>query len=409
MVRSARVRPSRGAFCSLLLLVAASACRDEPAAATADVPAEDEAVRSPYFARVQDDIQQLLRLVRMQPDNPALRLDLGRKFLEAGMPAIAERHLCHALRIDPALADARVLMARNFYERQQIERAVRLLLDGIEIDEAAPLHALLGAIELARPNGDRDRAVTSLDRALELDSRCVDAAYERGRVAASEGDAEQAARLFERVVALDPTHLGATFNLAQLARRAGDVERASALLATHRRLSALEDLGQLDDPESVAAYVALAEMWIDGGAVEDGLAELRAGVARHPEKPILRVRLALALARVGRHEEVREVYELALKEIPREPMLMNQYAWYLATRGGTAEDRQRALRLAEKAVHLTKGADANVLDTLAEARAASGDSEGALAAITAALRLRPGDAGLERRRTRFARPAKEGE
>ncbi|MFG0320373.1 MAG: tetratricopeptide repeat protein [Planctomycetota bacterium JB042] len=409
MVRSARLRPSRGAFCSLVLLAAASSCRDEPAAATAEAPSEDEAVRSPYFERVQDDIQQLLRLVRMQPDNPSLRLDLGRKFLEGGMPAIAERHLCHALRIDPTLVEARVLMARNFYERQQVEKAVRLLLDGIDLGEAASLHALLATIELARPDGDRARAVESLDRALELDSRCVDAAYERGRIAASEGEEEKAVRLFERVVALDPTHLGATFNLAQLARRAGDVERASALLATHRRLSALEDLGQLDDPESVAAYVALAEMWIDGGAVEDGLGELRAGVARHPEKPILRVRLAMALVRLGRHAEVREVYELALKEIPREPMLMNQYAWYLATRGGTAGDRQRALRLAEKAVHLTKGADANVLDTLAEARAASGDSEGALAAIDAALRLRPGDAGLERRRFRFAHLAKGGE
>lgn len=414
MVRSTRAhRPRATLLSSLLLLVATTACRDDesPPEARSDesVASELDPTMTPYFERVRDDVNQLMKLVRMQPDNAALRVDLGRKLLEGGLPAAGERHLKRALQLEPTLVEAREVLARNLYERQEADDAVRLIEEGLRLEESAPLYALLGTVLLSRGPESAERARGAYDRALTLDGRCVEAAYERARIAVREGDTSLAVTLLERVLSLQPTHLGAHFNLAQVVRRGGDSARADALLATHRRLAALEDLGQLDAPEAVEAYIALGEMRIDGGAVDEGLDELRAGVARHPREPIVRVRLALALAGCGRDDEARLVFDRALKEITREPMLLNQYAWFLATRGKTAEDRGRALALAEKAIRWSSSPDPNLFDTLAEARLVTGDVAGALAASSQALRLRPGDPEFERRHRRFARAAEGDE
>ena len=359
---------------------------------------------SPYYERVREDVEQLGKLVRMQPKNAKLRVELGRKLLEGGMAAAGEKQLRLALKLQPTNDEARAVLGRNLLERQEAERAATLVEEGLRLEESAALWALRGTISLASNPGELAPAIEAFDRALELDSRTVEAAYERARIALRQGDAPLAVSLLERVLALRENHLGAAFNLVRALRATGDDAGADRAAAVHRRLSWLEDLSQLDHPHSVEAYVALGEMLLDGGAVEDGFAELRAGIARHPSAPLLRVRLALALARQKRGEDARAAFETALKEVPRAPMILNQYAWYLATRGRPKEQK-RALKLAEEAVALTDREDPQMLDTLAEARAANGDHRGALAAISEAIRLRPNDPSLARRRERFARKA----
>ena len=84
------------------------------------------------------------------------------------------------------------------------------------------------------------------------------------------------------------------------------------------------------------------------------------------------------------------------------PEVLNNEAWLIAISEQPSEGLlDVALRLAERAVEETGRADPNVLDTLAEVRFGSGDTEGAVSAIDEAIRLAPDEDYFREQRRRF--------
>ncbi len=80
-------------------------------------------------------------------------------------------------------------------------------------------------------------------------------------------------------------------------------------------------------------------------------------------------------------------YEAVLKILPKHAEAMNSIAWILLTRpGADSTDAQRALKLAQEAVRLTRRHKAHILDTLAVAHFQLGHKKQALAIMDEVLR-----------------------
>ncbi len=130
---------------------------------------------------------------------------------------------------------------------------------------------------------------------------------------------------------------------------------------------------------------------------------------------LLAVALVLSLVTAGR--EVRGGAQLIarcavrLLDVPDvSPTVLNNTAWFLATSSDV--DRKRgevAVRLAERAVQETLRQDPNVLDTLAEAHFAAGDTREAVEIIDEAIALAPGEPYFEEQRRRFTGERKPGD
>jgi len=96
-------------------------------------------------------------------------------------------------------------------------------------------------------------------------------------------------------------------------------------------------------------------------------------------------------------------YAGRLADRPDVPALtLNNFAWLIATDPrATREDRDVAVRLAERAVEETGRRDPNVLDTLAEAWFAAGSQAEAVRSIDEAIALAPGEDYFREQRRRF--------
>ena len=83
-------------------------------------------------------------------------------------------------------------------------------------------------------------------------------------------------------------------------------------------------------------------------------------------------------------------------------LTLNNFAWLIATDPrATPDDRELAVRLAERAVEGTARRDPNVLDTLAEAWFAAGSPAEAVRTIDEAIALAPGEDYFREQRRRF--------
>jgi membrane associated rhomboid family serine protease len=92
------------------------------------------------------------------------------------------------------------------------------------------------------------------------------------------------------------------------------------------------------------------------------------------------------------------------------PELLNDTAWMIAISGESSEPELGvALRLAERAVDLSRRSDPNILDTLAEVFFQMGRSTDALSTIDEAIRLEPGERYFREQRQRFTgeRPSED--
>jgi spermidine synthase len=125
------------------------------------------------------------------------------------------------------------------------------------------------------------------------------------------------------------------------------------------------------------------------GSHEEGLALLRAAVARAPDDVLASVALATALGEArGPSAEVVRLLEAALASDPGSVAALNELAWLRATAAEPAwRDTSEALRLSARALALATRPDANALDTRAAALAAAGRFAEAVATAERAVAL----------------------
>ena len=246
----------------------------------------------------------LCNLTRAAPadEDAQLHFDLGEVYLRKGEYVLSEGHSRRALELDPAYNYARHNLAVACFHQGRYGESARTARATLEENpRRVDTHVLLAKVhlDLQEPR----QALTSLDRALELDPGSGMANYEYGRLLYGQGRYAEAAEHFRRTLLSRPRDFGLHYQLGRALHQAGKAEAAIAryqqALALERRPEALVAVGALHlvegrtqrarshflqalelDPDNAEAHVNLALIDVEAGRHAAAVERLRQVLAR---------------------------------------------------------------------------------------------------------------------------------
>jgi tetratricopeptide (TPR) repeat protein len=220
--------------------------------------------------------------------------------------------------------------------REQYERALKLN------PKSAGMHFNLGNVLASQ--GHHAEAIQQFTRALELDPARVDTRNSLGYALASQGNLDEAIQRYQQALAIKPDFAEAHLNLAEALARRGELDQARIHFESALKFQT----------NSAKAHIGLAGIF---------------AAIRQPAQAVLCLREAILLE-------------------PDSADPLNNLAWLLATHSEAAfRDGPEAVRLAARAVELTKTNDLEMLDTLAAANAEAGQFSQAVAVARQALEM----------------------
>jgi Flp pilus assembly protein TadD len=172
--------------------------------------------------------------------------------------------------------------------------------------------------------------------------------------------------------------VGALENLGVARLRIGSLDEAMPLL---RRAVEL-------DPEDAAGQYNLGLALLRKSSLDEAIARFRKALALAPRDAQTHNDLAVALAQNRRFAEAAAQFREAIGIDPKFAQAQSNLAWLLATSPeATVRNGGEALKLAAKAVDLSHGKDASMLDALAAAYAETGRFREAVETARRALEL----------------------
>jgi tetratricopeptide (TPR) repeat protein/Tol biopolymer transport system component len=252
--------------------------------------------------------------------------------------------------------------AAEFYAR--FDRAWELSQKG-QFEAAIP--AWRSALQL---NPDDARANNNLGFALAR----------QGRLAESIAPWETALRANDQIPEVRKNLVGALENLGVASLRKGDLTEA---LPPLRRAAEL-------DPQDAAAQYNLGLALLRGSSFDEAVAHFQRALALDSRNPQTHNDLAVALAQKRRFEEAAAHFREAIMIDPGFAQAHSNLAWLLATSPAAAvRNGGEALKVAARAVDLSRGRDASMLDALAAAYAEGGRFQEAVETARRALELAP--------------------
>jgi len=245
---------------------------------------------------------------------------------------------------------------------------------------AAQVHNDLG-IEL-RSLGRSEEAISHYQRALKLKRDYPEAHNNLGLVFYSLRRMNEAINEYREAVRIKPDYGQAYNNLGAALKSQGRLDEAVEYFSRAVKVR----------PDYAEAYANLGITLVDKGRSDEAIKNFRKALQLKPNLAEAHCGLAGVLSEQGKSDEAVNHYRLALRAKPDWPAVLNNLAWILATSPiQNKYDRNEAITLAEKAVKLTKYQDAAMLDTLAVAYAAAGQSEKAVATGEKALQIASAD------------------
>jgi len=405
-----------------LLMAAELSEAAEPCFLNAQALAPDE-VRWPYYlghlykargghAKAAAFFEQALRL---RPDDVATLVWLGEMQLAQDQPDAAERSFTNALSHQPRTAAALSGLGRAALARRDHAKAVKYLEDALALDrQAATIHYSLamayrglgergkaeahlrqrGTAELLLPDplmqeisgvlrsaasyeslgiralehGEAASATTVFRKGLELAPDSASLHHRLGTALFMTGDARGAMEQFEAALRLSPDFAKAHYSIGVLMASTGRDQEAL------ERFSAAVKY----DPGYVEARLLLADMLRHLGRLDEASRHYEQIVAANPRIPEAWLGSAMILVRARRYQQARDRLSEALKVDPDQPEVSNALARLLAAApDDRVRDGGRAVDVMQPLV--TRQPTAEMLETMAMARAELGDYEQAAA------------------------------
>lgn len=297
-------------------------------------------------------------------------LALSEIALQQGRPEDARRHLEQALSASPNHPDALLLASVAALKRGADDEAVAAVKRALRSESGSPhpltllrILQLLGELE-ARGDTARRPALVALyhlylfrvdpsharsvlayaERARKAADRPADAYFALGVVHARQGDTDRALTELQRAMQVDPRHAEAYRVAAALYGERGDLAgqyrmaRAAfeAAPADPLYLEVLDGLiaERLGDPHAIVevmeraltfdvhrlrAHRRLGYAYAFVGDEERSLMHYRAAIDLQPGDPVLHEQLGLALFRLGRTDQALGAYQRAIALAPSDP------------------------------------------------------------------------------------------
>ncbi|MFQ5693804.1 MAG: tetratricopeptide repeat protein, partial [Nitrospinota bacterium] len=219
----------------------------------------------------------------------------------------------------------------------------------------------------------------------------VERNFLRGNRFLGEGLPQMAIQAYRRALSEDDARPEVWFNLGLAQLRTG--KPAEAAVSFRRSL-------RLKPSPEVWYNLGVAELRADNPA--RAVTALNRSVALEPRRPAAWNNLGVSYRRLGRYPLAEEAFRKAFSLDRNDPKILNNFAWlYLVWRDAGAERKKKALELAKKAEAKSRGKNARILATLAEAYFANDDGGTAVRTMERALRLDPGNAYRKKRLSEY--------
>ena len=220
-----------------------------------------------------------------------------------------------------------------------------------------------------RKAGFEEDAVTIYQAALRSRPNDAELHQSLAEIFARHGSIQLAMRHYERAKEFNPTDANTWTRLGLLKLRADAPDEAIQLLRQATEL----------DPAQGDAYFHFGKYFLDRGNAKDSAVYFAKALKVRPRRVEALINLALAEESLGNYSRAIARLERVLEIDPGATYAKNNLAWILATCAEAEfRDSKRALLLATEACQATEYRDADTLDTLAAACAASGDFDSAV-------------------------------
>jgi protein O-mannosyl-transferase len=307
-------------------------------------------------------LAQYQKTLELAPDNIDARNNAGAILLRQARFAEAIGQFEKTLAVKPDDETAHVNLGLALAAQGQLDAALAHYQRALEINPGdGEAHCHFGS--LLQRIGRTDEAVAEFQRALAIDPQLVDAHLRLAAILAAGGRFGDATVHYRCVLQSRPNDVNAHNNLGAALQSSGKTAEA---IAEFRNALELK-------PDDVAVHQNLGMALAAQGQLAEAVAHYQKTVQLKPADADLRCTLALTLYRHGQVAAAIKQLREAIRLQPAHMVSLNQLAWLLATSpDASVRNGAEAVKLAERAVELSGGREAVVLDTLAAAYAASG-------------------------------------
>jgi tetratricopeptide (TPR) repeat protein len=333
---------------------------------------------------------------------------------------VAIQDLERAIKIDPKLGEAHYLIARLHTlpggDHEHARKAIELAIEHTKQDKLAQAKSLTLRANLIpfNPNPKTDEEKEAAEKAakerlagyaaaIEMAPADDEAVRSRGRFYLVQSKFKEAIEDFTKALELDKENLEARLLRARAYQQDGDAKRAredvDVLLKSQPGLVAALELRAVlaasnrDFKQAIADFEELlkvapnnAELLAQIGVLYQASKKPRAAIEKFTaaleQDNALFVALrgrADAYLSIGKQADAIADYHQALQVRPKEPGLLNNLAWVLATSPDeNLRDGKRAIELAKQGCEVTEYKEAHILSTLAAGYAESGEWDEAI-------------------------------
>jgi tetratricopeptide (TPR) repeat protein len=286
----------------------------------------------------------------------------GCALAEAGRVSEAELHFANAVRINPASFGARNNLGNAFVKQGKYNEAIACFNGILQQNEnsAEARYNLAVALGVQKKY---DEAIKNLAKVLSVDPNYPDARNKMGLALLATDRIEEAVACFNELLQQNENSAEAHYNLAV------------ALCVQKKYDEAVKHLTKVLelDPEYPNARNSMASAQLSAGRAEEAIGYRNESLQTNKDRAEVYAGIGTAYIQLGKYEAALQNLSRAIELKPDYIEALNDMAWVLATVDDVSvQDANRAISYAERACELTGYKEANLLDTLAAAYAASG-------------------------------------
>jgi tetratricopeptide (TPR) repeat protein len=268
--------------------------------------------------------------VNAQPDSSDAHFTLGLLYARESQFKAEERAVTEfreALRLDQGMDPARIALGRVLISLHKYSDAASVVLEYTRRQprDAQGFYALGQAYEGLK---ESDAAVTTLNRAVDLDPKDATIRFDLARLLANTGHTAAAIQQLDAAERIHPSDPATHNELALLLGKSGDKKRA---LAERAKLAALKAEG--DKEREIARFSEKASEYLAAGNAKAAAESYGKSLQLSPRDAKLHYNLSLALDRLGDFASERKELERAVELDPNLAIAQDQLG-LLALRSG---------------------------------------------------------------------------
>jgi tetratricopeptide (TPR) repeat protein len=341
-----------------------------------------------HLGQLSPAYRELVRTVDLAPTNYKARIDLGDLLVAAGKLDDAQVQANVVMAVQPDNADVHALLSAIATRRGQKDQALTEMQRAIELDpRRAAFHEDLALLQSADTTKAAD-VEEELKKAVALDPKSVKAKLILAAFYARNNRLADAEKVGWSAVATDPKNLPARANVAEVILKEGDQARAEEVLR-----QAQKDFP--NDPEGVRI---LADYYVNTGQLDKAKTEYSSLAAKYPKNIYVLKGYVRVLLEVKDYGTSQTVVAGMLKAYPKDPEIAGLNGIVLLN-SGKPSDAVNALQNAVK----DSPKDAFLQYWLGRAALAKGDIDLAETSLRQAASLNPSRVDAEEELAQIAR------